>query len=66
MRRPPVCWPEKARIAIIPCVVMETWPEELGIPSSRQSELRKGALGCCIKLEGITASCASTALAGRI
>ena len=42
MRSPPVRWPDKARIAIIPCVVMETWPEELGTPSSQQSELRKG------------------------
>ncbi|MBI4526689.1 MAG: polysaccharide deacetylase family protein [Deltaproteobacteria bacterium] len=41
-RRKAIKWPNGARVAITTCVVMETWPEELGTPSSLLSEFRKG------------------------
>ncbi len=43
MRRPrrPIEWPNDARIAILPTVVLETWPEdELGRPGSAQASFR--------------------------
>ena len=33
-RRSPIKWPDDARIAIVPCVAFETWPEDLGMPGS--------------------------------
>ena len=39
-RRPPIKWPDGARIAVIPCVAFETWPEDLGTPESQQNEDR--------------------------
>ena len=42
MRRQPIQWPDKACIAVLPCMVFETWPDELGTPTSLQSEFRKG------------------------
>ncbi len=33
-RRNPIKWPEDARIAIVPCVAFETWPEDVGMPGS--------------------------------
>ncbi len=41
MPRRPIEWPNGARIAIMPCVVLETWPEkELGRPGSAQASFR--------------------------
>jgi peptidoglycan/xylan/chitin deacetylase (PgdA/CDA1 family) len=41
MPRRPVEWPNDARVAILPCVVLETWPEEeLGKPGSAQASFR--------------------------
>lgn len=41
-RRKPVRWPGGARIAVTTCVVMESWPDELGTSKSLQSEARRG------------------------
>jgi len=41
-RRKPIRWPGNARVAITTCVVMESWPEDLGTHTSQQSEFRKG------------------------
>ena len=41
-KRAPIKWPEGARIAITPCVAFETWPEDLGGPSSMQHQNRRG------------------------
>lgn len=41
-RRKPIRWPGSARVAITTCVVMESWPEDLGTHTSQQSEFRKG------------------------
>ncbi len=41
-RRKAIKWPKKARIAITTCIVMESWPDELGTAASLQSESRKG------------------------
>lgn len=30
-RRPPIQWPNGARIAVIPCVAFETWPNCLSM-----------------------------------
>lgn len=40
-RRPPIQWPDGARIAIIPCVAFETWPDDLGTIDSLQNESRR-------------------------
>ncbi len=40
-RRKPIKWPDNARIAITTCVVTESWPANLGTPTSEQSEFRK-------------------------
>ncbi len=41
MPRRPIEWPDGARLAIMPCVVLETWPEaELGKPGSAQASFR--------------------------
>ncbi len=40
MPRRPIEWPNGARVAILPCVVLETWPEELGKPGSAQESFR--------------------------
>ena len=41
MPRKPIAWPNDARIAILPTVVVETWPEdELGKPGSSQASFR--------------------------
>lgn len=40
-RREPIAWPDNARIAIIPCVAFETWPEDLGAPNSLQNMNRR-------------------------
>ena len=43
MRTPrrPIEWPNDARIAILPTIVLETWPEEeLGKPGSAQASFR--------------------------
>jgi peptidoglycan/xylan/chitin deacetylase (PgdA/CDA1 family) len=41
MPRRPIEWPNGARLAIMPCVVLETWPEEeLGKPGSAQAAFR--------------------------
>jgi peptidoglycan/xylan/chitin deacetylase (PgdA/CDA1 family) len=42
MRRLPIQWPDKARVAVLPCIVFETWPDDLGTAKSLQSEFRKG------------------------
>ena len=41
-RRKAIQWPNNARIAITTCIVTETWPDELGTPTSSQVEFRKG------------------------
>ncbi|MEK7378908.1 MAG: polysaccharide deacetylase family protein, partial [Candidatus Binatota bacterium] len=41
-RRKPIKWPNNARVAITTCIVTESWPEELGTPTSLQVEFRKG------------------------
>ncbi|MBI4529566.1 MAG: polysaccharide deacetylase family protein [Deltaproteobacteria bacterium] len=41
-RRKPVKWPNNARVAITTCIVTESWPEDLGTPTSLQAEFRKG------------------------
>jgi allantoinase len=41
-RRKPIKWPNNARVAITTCIVTETWPDELGTPTSSQVEFRKG------------------------
>ncbi|MGH7834613.1 MAG: polysaccharide deacetylase family protein, partial [Candidatus Binatia bacterium] len=41
-RRKAVRWPDGARIAVTTCVVMESWPDELGTSKSLQSEARRG------------------------
>src|SRR5438445_477 len=43
MRTPrrPIAWPNDARIAILPTIVLETWPaDELGKPGSAQAAFR--------------------------
>ncbi len=40
-RREPITWPESARIAIVPCVAFETWPDDLGVPGSLQNANRR-------------------------
>jgi allantoinase len=41
MPRKPIEWPNDARIAILPTIVLETWPEEeLGKPGSAQASFR--------------------------
>src|SRR5207245_3704259 len=43
MRTPrrPIAWPNDARVAILPTIVLETWPEnELGKPGSAQASFR--------------------------
>ena len=40
-RRSAIKWPDNARVAVIICIVMESWPEDLGTEASLQSELRK-------------------------
>jgi peptidoglycan/xylan/chitin deacetylase (PgdA/CDA1 family) len=40
-RRKPIKWPDNARVAITTCIVTETWPDELGTPTSSQVEMRK-------------------------
>ena len=47
--RTPITWPNDARVAIMPTIVLETWPtEELGKPGSAQAQFRddfpKGSL----------------------
>ena len=39
-RRPPITWPNGARIDIIPCVAFETWPPDLVTPETTQNEDR--------------------------
>ena len=41
-RRNSIQWPGHARVAITTCIVMESWPDELGTAKSLQSEFRKG------------------------
>jgi peptidoglycan/xylan/chitin deacetylase (PgdA/CDA1 family) len=41
-RRKPIKWPNNARVAITTCVVTESWPDELGTPTSTQAEFRRG------------------------
>lgn len=41
MRRPPIKWPHKERIAVIPCIVMETLDEGLGGPGWHQAAFRQ-------------------------
>ncbi len=41
-RRKPIKWPNNARVALVTNVVMESWPDELGTPTSHQSDMRKG------------------------
>jgi allantoinase len=33
-RRTPIEWPDKARIAVLPCVAFETWPDDIGTRDS--------------------------------
>src|SRR5487761_2422436 len=33
-RRTPIQWPDRARIAVLPCVAFETWPDDLGRPGT--------------------------------
>lgn len=33
-RRSPIQWSDGARIAVIPCVAFETWPDDVGTPNS--------------------------------
>lgn len=40
-KRSPIKWPDRARIAITPCVAFETWPEDLGGPGSEQVQNRR-------------------------
>jgi peptidoglycan/xylan/chitin deacetylase (PgdA/CDA1 family) len=40
-RRPAITWPNGARLAIVPCVAFETWPEDLGRPGSMQNQNRR-------------------------
>ncbi|MBI2911981.1 MAG: polysaccharide deacetylase family protein [Chloroflexi bacterium] len=40
-RRPPIRWPNDARIAIIPAIAFETWPADLGTAGSQQNESRR-------------------------
>jgi peptidoglycan/xylan/chitin deacetylase (PgdA/CDA1 family) len=41
MPRRPIQWPNGARLAIMPCIVLETWPaDELGKPGSAQASFR--------------------------
>lgn len=49
MPRRPIAWPNGAYLAVMPCIVLETWPEEeLGKPGSAQASFRhdvpKGSL----------------------
>ncbi len=42
MPRRPIAWPGDAYVAIMPCVVLETWPDdELGKPGSAQAAFRR-------------------------
>lgn len=40
-RRPAIRWPNGARLAIVPCVAFETWPEDLGMAGSLQNQNRR-------------------------
>ena len=40
-RREPITWPDNARIAIVPCVAFETWPDDLGVAGSPQNQNRR-------------------------
>ena len=40
-RREPITWPDNARIALVPCVAFETWPDDLGVPGSLQNMNRR-------------------------
>jgi len=40
-RRQPITWPDNARIALVPCVAFETWPDDLGVPGSLQNMNRR-------------------------
>lgn len=40
-RRPAIKWPNGARLAIVPCVAFETWPEDLGLAGSLQNQNRR-------------------------
>ena len=39
-RRSPIQWPDGARIAVIPCVAFETWPDDVGTPNSLNRSYR--------------------------
>lgn len=39
--RPAIRWPNGARLAIVPCVAFETWPEDLGVSGSMQNQNRR-------------------------
>jgi peptidoglycan/xylan/chitin deacetylase (PgdA/CDA1 family) len=38
-RRQPIRWPNNAKIAVIPSVAFETWPQDLGLPGTHQHGL---------------------------
>jgi hypothetical protein len=40
-RRPAIHWPDGARLAVIPCVALETWPEDVGAPNSLNMSHRR-------------------------
>lgn len=40
-RREPIAWPDRARIAVVPCVAFETWPDDLGIAVGLQNQSRR-------------------------
>lgn len=39
--RPAIRWPDGARLAIVPCVAFETWPEDLGMLGGLQRQARR-------------------------
>ncbi len=40
-RRPAIKWPNGARVAVVPCVAFETWPEDLGLAGGLQNQNRR-------------------------
>ncbi len=40
-RREAIRWPGGARLAIVPCVAFETWPEDLGLAGGLQNQNRR-------------------------
>lgn len=41
-QRKPIKWPNNERVAITICIVTESWPEDLGMPTYPESGLRTG------------------------